>query len=170
MTDKSKWTVEQKRLNLEQALRTHERNDAMMADSRKFAIEAANVAIRAMLLINGGAVVALLAFIGTLESGNHEAVDVKQFVSALRWFAYGVGLAAVSAGLAYLVNMLDTDILQSRDYTWDHPYVVEQPKQAWLIRIRVVLHLLAIALAVMTLTSFFLGINGVVDAVVSLGL
>jgi hypothetical protein len=68
------------------AERAHDRSDAMLAERQKAAIESANAAIRALLLVNGGAVVALLAFLGTLESSDAEAISVERFVSALSFF------------------------------------------------------------------------------------
>ncbi|MBO9400444.1 hypothetical protein [Shimia sp. R9_3] len=157
-------------IELEHALRAHDRNDSMIADSRKAAIESANIAIRSILLVNGGAVVALLAFIGTIESGNSEAVNAIEFVAALRLFSYGVGFAATTAALAYLINMLDTDLLSDTRYTWKNPFVEAQPSQKWLLRVRTTLHLLALLLAVLTLISFFSGVSAISGAVLDLGI
>ena len=152
------------------AVRAHDRNDVMLAERQKVAIESANVAIRAMLLINGGAVVALLAFLGTLESGNAEAVSLNKFVSALRYFAYGVGFSAITAALAYVVNLLDADIQRSMDYSYDEwPFVREKKRRKQLSWIRGLLHVLAIVLAVGSLWVFFQGVNQIANAVSTSG-
>ena len=61
----------------EHALRAHDRNKEMSTDLRKAATDSANIAIRAMILVNGGAVVALLAFIGSLEAGKGSVAQDK---------------------------------------------------------------------------------------------
>lgn len=152
------------------AIRAHDRHDAMLAERQKVAVESANVAIRALLLINGGAVVALLAFLGALESGDAEAVSLNQFVSALRYFAYGVGFSAVTAALAYLVNLLDADIQGLNEYHYEWPFVRAQKRHKILLTTRTVIHVCAILLSFASLTVFFLGVNQIANAVTNLGL
>jgi hypothetical protein len=152
-------------LNRELALRAHEENRQRQTDARKAAIDSANVAIRALLLVNGGAVVALLAFIGAMEAGESAAISLDSLVEPVWFFAIGTGLSAVVSALAYLVNMFDSDIISSVKLTWQHPYVEKKPVAWWLFRSRTVVFCIAFLLAVGSLVSFFLGIWSVTSAI-----
>jgi hypothetical protein len=63
-------------------------------------ITAGQNAIKSSFLLNGGAAVALLAFIGHLASVNQE--KVATFGNCLLPFTYGVLAVAVTSGLTYL--------------------------------------------------------------------
>ena len=152
-------------LNRELALRAHEENRQMYTDARKAAIDSANVAIRALLLVNGGAVVALLAFIGAIEAGESAAVSLEPLVEPVWFFAIGTGLSAVISTLAYHVNMFDSDIISSVQLTWQHPYVVKKPVARWLFWSRTGVLCVALLLAIGSLVFFFLGISSVTSAI-----
>ena len=112
--------------NREDALRVHDEINEALQSFNRAAIESANVAVRSLLLINGGASVALLAFIGAIETGNPE-VDSRVLVEPIWWFAVGVGLAVFVAVLAYVVNYLDAAIMSEMRRIWHPPYVQEAP-------------------------------------------
>jgi hypothetical protein len=62
-------------------------------------------AVKTALLINGGAAIAVLAFIGGIASqGRISTSDINDVAGGLSWFGYGVLSAAVTMGLAYLTN------------------------------------------------------------------
>ncbi|WP_152610530.1 hypothetical protein [Leisingera sp. ANG-DT] len=158
-------------LNTEHAKRAHDVNRQTSADFGRAAIESANVAIRAFILVNGGAVVALLAFIGAIESSDAgSSASVGELVRPLLAFALGVGFSVVTATLAYLVNMLDHDITNSVKLTWEHPYVVDDGSASRLRWWRNRLHVVAILVAVASLAAFFCGIFSVASAISSLGI
>jgi len=101
-------------LNAEHAKRAHDLNRQTSAEFSKAALESANLAIRALTLVNGGAVVALLAFVGALEaSETSNSAKIDGLVAPLLAFALGIGCSVVAATVAYLVNMLDSDITNS---------------------------------------------------------
>ncbi len=59
-------------------------------------------ALKIAALINAGAAVALLAFLGnTWDSG----IDVSQFATALGWFAAGLVIAALASGAGYAAQL-----------------------------------------------------------------
>jgi hypothetical protein len=141
-------------------LRAHESNEQITADFLKAAIDSSAIAIRALILVNGAAVIALLAYLGAVESG----VGAQEFKSTLLvWpilsFAMGVGLATTASALAYLVNMLDHSLSVSVTYSWEHPFVIpddDRSKKRWR---RNVLHYIAMVVAIGSLVSFFVGIG-----------
>ena len=59
-------------------------------------------ALKSVMLINGGAAVALLAFIGNLSGKTPPTPPVLPFANSLWVFVFGVFLAAVAYGLTYL--------------------------------------------------------------------
>ena len=59
-------------------------------------------ALKAAMLINGAAAIAILAFLGALASGELEFVVVTRFARALLLFVLGTLIAAFSAGSGYL--------------------------------------------------------------------
>ena len=63
-------------------------------------IEAANIAIRSLLLISGGASAALLAFVGAVEGRNLE-LNSELLAEPIRQLALCVGLVVVSAIFEY---------------------------------------------------------------------
>ena len=168
--DKDKSASHFAELNRELALRAHEENRQMQTDARKAAIDSANVAIRALLLVNGGAVVALLAFIGAMEAGQSDAVSIDPLVKPVWFFAIGTGLSATISASAYFVNVFDSDILSSVKLTWQHPYVEKKPVARWLSRLRTVAFCMAVLCAVGSLVFFFVGVSSVTSAIKQLGM
>jgi hypothetical protein len=73
-------------------------------------------------LINGGAAVALLTFIGTLT------VDQKRSVAPiLAWFAWGVVAASGALVTAYFTNRAVSGTERSKLWQWDLPHVKDGP-------------------------------------------
>ncbi len=157
------------RINREHALRAHDRNSEALQNFNKAAIESANIAIRSLLLVNGGASVALLAFVGAVESGNSE-INSRVLVEPIRWFAFGVGAAVLTALFAYLVNLLDALIAGSMSRNWDHPYIHDTPMAKKLIFRRRLLFFAALLAAVFSAISFFLGVWSITAALSNLGI
>lgn len=171
MQDEQEQTKEMHDLSLEHAKRAHDLNRQTSADHTKAAIESANLAIRSLILVNGGAVVALLAFLGSLESGDSEnAVKVDALIVPLLSFGLGVAFSAVTVVLAYLVNMFDSDITNSVRLIWEHPYVEDDEKAPRLKSWRFWLHIFAIFFAFASLVAFFIGIVTVAKAMSALGI
>jgi len=81
------------------------------ADSQRSleSVRAANIsgaeALKAATLINGGAAVAILAFIGHLASINAKPPVVMDFAKPLRSFVVGALLGVVASGVTYLAHM-----------------------------------------------------------------
>ncbi len=81
-----------------------------VADSQRASesVKAGNLsgaeAIRAATLINGGAAVAMLAFIGHLASIQAKSTVIMDFAGPLRLFVIGVLLGSVASGVTYLAH------------------------------------------------------------------
>src|SRR2546421_13114744 len=92
-------------------LRAAERAHDDVNDLRKRLIDAsardAQEAIKIALLINGGAAVAILAFIaGIVGRTNISLSDLRSVAHSLFWFAGGIVVAGITAACAYVANSL----------------------------------------------------------------
>jgi hypothetical protein len=89
------------------------------------ATNAANLALRMSLLINGGAAVALLAFIKDLREEQQYAV-----ADTLVWFGFGVTAAVIALALAYFTNYSLGQAEISRVSIDQPPYLRDGPATA----------------------------------------
>lgn len=76
----------------------HEHNLEML----RATIATGQSALKSALLINGGAAVALLAFIGSVWASDNAAKTLPEISLALLWYVSGVLSAATAAGFTYL--------------------------------------------------------------------
>lgn len=105
------------------AERAHDKNTEFFHNVNKAAIETSYVALRTAVLINGGAAVAVLAFLGSLASGNRVQISqLSQMASSLKLFAWGVASAAFAMVTAYLTNYFIASRVVSREPTFSFPY------------------------------------------------
>src|ERR1700730_10066252 len=73
--------------------------------SEEATIKSAENAIRIILLINGGAAVSVLAFVGSLASKDRvTTTQLYAMAGSLVWFTFGVASSALSAFFSYLTN------------------------------------------------------------------
>ena len=158
-------------VNREHAIRAHERSYEVQLEFQKAAIEYSIVVVRSLILINGAAVIALLAFLGAIEASDGASqFSSTRLVSPILWFALGVGFASAAGAIGYLVVLMDHGISMDVRHHWEHPYVTEldttTANRSW----RSVLHYAAIAAAGFALVAFFGGTISVVRAVTDAGI
>jgi hypothetical protein len=72
----------------------------------KSVIEAGQTALKTSFLINGGAAVALLAFIGNVWTKTQEAVVAQALATSVSYFSGGVLLGALATATTYLAQRL----------------------------------------------------------------
>jgi hypothetical protein len=79
-------------INRQDALRVHDRSRRVSEATDEATIKAGEVAIRTVMLINGGAAVSVLAFIGALvrQDGGLTIKQVAGVSNSLLWFGGGV--------------------------------------------------------------------------------
>jgi hypothetical protein len=87
------------------------------------AIDASTQGLKSLLILNGGACVALLGFIASLATSEHLRPEFEPVVSvtakSLVYFAIGAGLTTVAWILAYLSNQRYANAaLDPRKVTW----------------------------------------------------
>lgn len=107
----------------------------------------AQMAIKSALIINGGAAIAILAFLGNVWKNNMDVSSVDSFIMALEYFSWGVLAGAICAGLSYIVQYLYTN-----EYN----------------KFGIGIHVAAIFSICVAYVFFLLGISGVADAFLSM--
>lgn len=106
------------------AERAHDKNTEFFHHVNKAAIDASYIALRTAVLINGGAAVAVLAFLGSLASSDKvQFGQISQMASSLKLFAWGVASAAFAMVTAYLTNYFITCRIVSQEQTFSYPYL-----------------------------------------------
>lgn len=113
-------------------------------DNQRNVIGLSQAALRGMLLINAGAVVSLLAFLGNVWA---KGVILEPFLNAMWFFAAGVVLAVLATALSYLTQL---------SYGSEKEPVRE--------RIAVGLHVVTILISLSSLGAFCMGSYRSLDA------
>lgn len=66
--------------------------------------------IKNLILINGAAAIAILAFLGHLGASKISSVDIGRLSSAMLIFGYGVASGALCSFLAYLFQTIEREV------------------------------------------------------------
>ena len=159
--DHQKWLYE---MNRQDAQRAHDKADSFSDQVNAATIKAGELTIRMTLLINGGAIIALLALI------THLPKEMQQEVAGtLIWFAFGVGAAVVASAFSYFTNYSMVGIEVSNSKYWEHPYVRPGPKTHIWKRWNIFFHTLAVMAGLASIGTFITGISYVREAFTKLG-
>ena len=155
----TKEQIEQQRpheQNAEVAQRAHDRSNAFARQINEAAINAANLTLRMALLVNGGAAVALLTFIGGLPAEQKRAV-----AATLDWFAWGVAAALAGLACAYFTNHGLAVQERSKAFTDVPPYVIDGPNTKRWRSVVLVFRVLAIIVGSASVLLFLVGMLSV---------
>jgi hypothetical protein len=79
--------------------------DAERLELLRSALESAKDTIKACLLINSGAAVALVAFTGHLVTEKSSLNLISGLLPSLNWFVAGIVTAALAHGCSYVTNL-----------------------------------------------------------------
>ena len=154
--------LEAHKRNIQDAKEAHKSNREFFDSCNSAAIEFTGIAIKAFLLINGGAAVAMMGFVATVVSKPGSLVlEMPMIVAALTWFGWGVGAAALCAGLAYCVMYLQAAYAGSATCIWEFPYVAfgrASKRLFWAVN---VVQIIAILAGAASLILFGLGVSSV---------
>ena len=131
-------------------------------DASKATVDAGNLTLRTLVLINGGAAVAVLAFIGGLiGQGKLSLEGGRDVASSLALFAWGVVAAVAAMGSAHVTNYCIAEATAKRRPIFDPPFFEEVSRSERWRRTSVAFHILAIALTVSSLALFVYGVMDV---------
>lgn len=155
--DYQKWIHELKR---QDAQRAHDNLEEFHKYVNKATMKSGEMAIRMALLINGGAAVALLSFIGTLPKEQKH-----QVAGTLVWFAWGVAAAVGALAFSYFTNYFMAGIASSYERHFEPPIARPGRTTRRYRVLNVVCHVLAV---IVGLTSLGLFVGGMLDVKSSL--
>jgi CDP-diglyceride synthetase len=139
------------------AERHHDRMEEWGHALTKAANDGSTVVLRTMILINGGAAVAMLTFLGTLVGQGKIAADnIKTVTPTLLWFVGGVAAGALGMVFAYLMNYFASREAMACDFLVEHPYLGKNEDTRKFHSLNYWFHVLAI-LAIIASVIFFIG-------------
>jgi hypothetical protein len=151
------------------AERAHDRTDKLEDMFNENSDRHAQSVIRIILTLNGGAGIALLAFVGGLASRGGLGVEQVILITAqLKWFVFGVLTACAAALTAYVVSYVYTGQLRFLTRSWDPPFIVENARTKKWLRVGYVLHVLGILLVLVGVGFFSFGMYKIQHVVVGL--
>jgi hypothetical protein len=143
--------------------RAQDRSNAFARQINEAAINAANLSLRMALLINAGAAVALLTFVGGLPAEQKRAV-----AATLDWFAWGVAAAVAGLACAYFTNHGLAIQERSKTFTDVPPYVISGANTKRWSYVVLVFRVLAIIVGSASVVLFLVGMLGVRAALTKL--
>jgi hypothetical protein len=163
MTDNNQY-----RENIIEGRRAHDRLDAFLAAINDSTVKSADAVLRNCLLINGGAAVAILAFMGALSSKNSGSGKIiEDIADGLTYFAWGVIAAVAALGLSYIVHFATYKHAASQNKVWENPYLTPGKSTPYWAGLKIGLHVVAVVLAVVSGVLFVIGLFAVKHAVTS---
>jgi hypothetical protein len=167
---------EQRRITLldfrcEDSKREHDRIISFAEKTDEATIKSAEGVIKILLLINGGAAVSLLTFVGSFASKDPLKTTAKldAVAGSLVWFALGVVSAAVIAVFAYATHYSHVRTAYTLQRTWEHPYILDSTLSKRWKCVGRISHIFAMLAALASLILFAVGICDVRDAISHLG-
>jgi hypothetical protein len=163
-----KWLEDNKR---QDAQREHDLLREHAIKINEAAATSANQALRTALLINGGASVAMLAFIGGLVSNGKVLVgsQLATLAAPLVWFAIGVAFAGLATAFAYFTNYSNVGAAYSMKRIWEHPWHEETPaSKRWMISYYICL-VISVISGFLSLGLFVVGMYKIWEAILHIG-
>jgi hypothetical protein len=153
-----------------EAERAHDKHDEFFHSVNKAAIDISHVALRTAVLVNGGAAIAVLAFIGNLASS--DKVELRKLADAavsLESFAWGVAVGALALAFAYFTNYTMAGYAASFDKTFVHPYIVASKNTPKWKRANLAIHIVTVFIGLGSLALFICGMLSVGESIYRLG-
>lgn len=155
----------------EDARRAHDNNEAFVTNANAAAVELAGMTLKALLLLNGGAAVAMLGFVASLASNVlGEQVSLVRVVLSLQYFSLGAAAAVFASGLSYIVLYLQAAEAQAHDCIMTAPFVQRSKRSTNFGRWAISLLISAIVVSGLSLVLFLRGVwltGGIVTHVIS---
>lgn len=130
--------------NQKEAHRAHDSHREFSLEMFRSVIAFGLEAIRTSVFVNGGALVAGLALMGSVYEA--DPALARNLIGAVLFFAGGVGLAGAGASAAYVTQWLYQASHDRVTHTWSHPFIEEQPGGFWWKAASVVAHIAAVVL------------------------
>lgn len=156
MSDRGNQLSDQERSEIrDQAIRAHQKDDEFYRASNEIMVDSGKEAIKAVMLLTGGATVAMLALIGSLLTKEDIVIDKARFFDSLSLFAAGAAASALASALAYLTNFCMTTALFHMPLLWEPPFVGSSKKTEVWLKAKKIFHVLAVVCVVIAYLLFF---------------
>ena len=166
LTADDKWQHE---LKIANARRTYDILDAFTDKANDAAVKSSDAVLRACLIVNGGAAIAVLSFIGNLASKDSAVLKgLPSVAGSLLYFAGGVVASLCGYGFAYFTHYMTAAYNNSRPKIVEFPYTKDGPKTKLYSCIKTTVHIFALLAAVVSIALFAWGVFSVKDAIVNL--
>lgn len=163
--DYAKWLEESRRTD---AHRAHDRHDAVRDIENQEAVLNGREGLKALILINGGAAITMLGFVGAFAGkGGFDMKHLTPIANSLLWFAGGIVLAVLTFGLSYIVNFSYAARTSRMSRGYDHPYVTDNVDSRWWHKIGKRIHYVSIGTAILGVLCFLVGIWSVRNAIIA---
>jgi hypothetical protein len=162
-SDPDRWAYE---INRENAHRQHDSNRELFHYVNKATLECANLALKTLVLINGGAAIAVLTFLGGVSA--KQTIDFSKVgvvAATIKWFAFGVALAVAGMALSYLTSYTMAGAITNMKAIYERPFLVEGPKFKVWRRWNIGFHIVGLFVAIASLVFFLIGMFSASDAV-----
>jgi hypothetical protein len=164
--EEAKWKHE---LQRDDAKRAHDTSAEFHAYTNKAAMDGASLALRTLIVINGGAAIAILTFLGGVASKDKsDFTKVGAVADTIQYFAIGVALALVGMALAYFTNYFMAAVEGAKRRIWEHPYLKETPRSKQLRKLNIGFHVAAFLAASVSLILFVVGMFAASDEITNL--
>lgn len=155
-------------LNRKTAERAHENLTEFIRQNYQAAFQSGQVALRTLVLVNGGAAVAVLFFLSTVAA-RVTVAQIAVVASSLIWFVAGISCGLLALTCAYLTNLLDASVGTSLSQTWEYPYNKPGRYTHYFVRLSRFSHVLAILAGAASLFLFIMGMWEIRAAIIMLG-
>lgn len=140
------------------AIRAHDLHGEKCRYLDQAAVDASTSALKAILLVSGGGVVALLglmAALASMPSANLEVVE--RLREPLVYFFVSCVLSVSATAIAYFVNFYYSWAVHSQTLTWKHPFVDDTPKAKRYRGVGRFLHVVAAFVGLLSIVVLALG-------------
>ena len=155
-------------LDRKTAERAHENLTEFTRQNYEAAFKSGQIALRTVVLVNGGAAVAVLFFLGAIAA-RVSVAQISIVASSLIWFVAGITCGLIALTCAYLTNLYDANVGTSLSQTWQYPYSQPGRYTQYFVRLSRFVHVLAILAGSASLLLFVVGMWDVRSAIILLG-
>jgi hypothetical protein len=150
------------------AQRAHDALTRFTRQNKEAAFRSGELALRAVVLVNGGAIIAVFFFLGSIAT-KATAAQMSVTAQSLIWFTAGITSGLIAQVSAYLTDLHDAYVGTSISQTWEHPYTQPGRDTQYYLQMSRITHIVAIAAGCASMLFFLFGVWDVRAAIMLVG-
>lgn len=150
------------------AQRVHESLTEFTRQNYEAAFRSGQIALRSVVLVNGGAAVAVLFLLGTIAT-KVAVAQMSVVAHSLIWFAAGITCGLLALTSAYMTNLYDANVGTSVSQTWEYPYTQPGRYTHYFAQMSRFAHIVAVGAGSASIVLFLIGVWDVRSAIILLG-